>query len=156
VSAAEPGYEVRAATAADADAVLEMYEWLFEAPGAPPPNWEETAGRERLLATIEGEGSEMLVALDDGELVGFCSAYIDLLSIRYGPRCWVEDLAVDPDQRSNGVGSALLAAARAWATDQGASHLQLVSAEARTDAHRFYEREGGGFRAISFVWGLGR
>ena len=68
---------------------------------------------------------------DDGAIVGFCTAYLDLLSVRYGLRCWVEDLAVDPDRRSRGIGAALLAAAREWAAARGASHLELDSAEAR-------------------------
>ena len=31
---------------------------------------------------------------------------------------------------------------RGWARERGATHLELDSAEARLDAHRFYEREG--------------
>jgi GNAT superfamily N-acetyltransferase len=154
MSDAGSGYEVRAAGAHEADAVLAMYEWLFAPPGAPPPGWDPAAGHERLLATIAGEGSEILVALDDGRLIGFCSAYIDLLSIRYGPRCWVEDLAVDPERRSKGIGAALLDAAKDWARGAGATHLELDSALARTDAHRFYEREGGAGQSYSFHWPL--
>ena len=66
------------------------------------------------------------------------------------------DLAVDPDLRSRGIGATLLAAARQWAAGRGASHLELDSAETRTDAHRFYEREGAADRSICFGWhGLG-
>jgi len=148
--------EIRAATDADADAFLAGYEWLFAPPGAPPPDWDPTAGRERLLATIAGDDSIALLADADGRVVGICTAYLDLLSVRYGLRCWIEDLAVDPDFRSGGVGARLLGRAREWAVEHGASHLELDSGEARTDAHRFYDREGAGIRAISFGWhGLG-
>ena len=87
-------------------------------------------------------------------LIGLCTAYQDLHSVRYGYRAWVEDLAVDPERRSQGVGKALLDAAKAWARERGATHLELDSAEARADAHRFYEREGAGYRSISFGWEL--
>ena len=40
------------------------------------------------------------------------------------------------------------------ARERGATHLELDSAEARTDAHRFYEREGAAHRSISFGWDL--
>ena len=41
-----------------------------------------------------------------------------------------------------------------WARDRGATHLELDSAESRVDAHRFYEREGAGYRSVSFGWEL--
>ncbi len=91
---------------------------------------------------------------DGGTLVGFCTGYQDLHSVRFGYRVWVEDLAVDPEHRSRGVGKALLDAAKGWARERGATHLELDSAEARTDAHRFYEREGAGDRSICFGWDL--
>ena len=61
---------------------------------------------------------------------------------------------VDPERRSLGIGKALLDAAKAWGRERGATHLELDSAEARADAHRFYEREGAQYRAISFGWQL--
>ncbi len=91
---------------------------------------------------------------DDGALIGICTAYQDLHSVRYGYRVWVEDLAVDPGRRSQGVGKALMDAARDWARERGATHLELDSALARTDAHRFYEREGADYKSFSFGWEL--
>jgi GNAT superfamily N-acetyltransferase len=74
--------------------------------------------------------------------------------VRFGRRCWVEDLAVDPESRSQGIGAALLAEARRWAEARGATHLELDTAEARTDARRFYERERPSWRSISYAWRL--
>jgi hypothetical protein len=48
----------------------------------------------------------------------------------------------------------MLDAAKGWARERGATHLELDSALARTDAHRFYEREGAGARSYSFQWQL--
>ena len=89
-----------------------------------------------------------------GRILGLCTAYQDLHSVRFGYRAWVEDLAVDPERRSLGIGKALLDAAKAWGRERGATHLELDSAEARADAHRFYEREGAQYRSISFGWEL--
>jgi GNAT superfamily N-acetyltransferase len=147
---------IREAGEADIEAFLDGYEWLFAAPGSRPQDWERAVAGERLRETIGSDGSLALLADADGGVVGICTAYIDLLSIRYGLRCWVEDLAVDPGFRSAGIGARLLDRAREWATERGATHLELDSGEARVDAHRFYEREGAGIRAISFGWhGLG-
>jgi GNAT superfamily N-acetyltransferase len=96
----------------------------------------------------------VLVAENAGMLAGFCTAYLELNSVRFGQRCWVEDLAVDPERRSQGTGGSLLGAALAWARSAGASHLELDSALARHDAHRFYEREGGTRQSYTFGWEL--
>lgn len=149
-------FEVRPARLDEADAVLAGYEWLFAPPGSRPASWNPDWARIALLDAIDSDSSNVLIAVAGERVVGICTAYLDLLSVRYGLRCWVEDLAVDPESRSLGIGSALLTAAREWATARGASHLELNSAAARTDAHRFYAREGAGDPAFSFEWhGLG-
>jgi len=74
--------------------------------------------------------------------------------VRYGQRCWVEDLAVDSDRRSGGVGGALLDAASEWARERGATHLELDSGLARTDAHRFYERRDPDLVGYCYSWWL--
>lgn len=74
--------------------------------------------------------------------------------MRFGQRCWVEDFAVDPQQRSKGVGAVLLSAVKEWARGCGATHLELDSGLARVDAHRFYEREGGTRQSYTFGWEL--
>ncbi|MEK8108743.1 hypothetical protein NKG94_35185 [Micromonospora sp. M12] len=51
-----------------------------------------------------------------------------------------------------GVGSDLLATARAWAHEQGADYVFLESGLARTEAHRFYVREGATHAAAAFRW----
>lgn len=66
----------------------------------------------------------------------------------------MEDLAVHPEHRSEGIGKALLDGARDWARGRGASHLELDSGDARTDAHRFYEREQPAWRSRAFGYVL--
>jgi len=136
--------------------VIAAYEWLFAPPGSSqPPDWDVRRAAVALRAAIASHDACVLIAEESGTtLVGFCTAYQDLHSVRFGYRAWVEDLAVDPRHRSRGVGKALLDAARAWARARGATHLELDSAEARTDAHRFYEREGAQYRSVCFGWEL--
>jgi GNAT superfamily N-acetyltransferase len=131
-----------------------MYEWLFEPPGSRPPSWDPERAREALLEAMAAKRSAVLVAERGDGLVGFCTAYLDLDSVRFGLRCWVEDLAVDPGHRSEGVGARLLDEARAWARAEGATHLELDTAEVRSDAQRFYERERPSGRSISYAWKL--
>ena len=134
--------------------MIGCYEWLFASPGSTPDSWDPARARRALIGAIEGENSVALVALADGDLVGLCTAYLDLDSVRFGRRCWVEDLAVHPERRSEGIGKALLDAAKGWARERGGTHLELDTAETRTDAQRFYEREQPAWRSISYSWQL--
>ena len=146
---------IRAAELGEEGAVVPLYEWLFAPPGSQPGSWDSKRAAVALKEAITSHDAVVLVAeARDGELVGFCTGYQDLHSVRFGYRAWVEDLAVHPDRRSEGIGKALLDAAKGWARERGATHLELDSAEARTDAHRFYEREGAAYRSYSFGWEL--
>jgi GNAT superfamily N-acetyltransferase len=145
---------IRLAREDEIDRVLPLYESLFEPPVSRPETWEEGRAARALGEAIRSTDSAVWVAEREGRLVGVCTAYLDLHSVRFGPRCWVEDLAVDPEARSQGIGGALLAEARRWAEAEGATHLELDTAEARTDAQRFYEREDPSWRSISYAWRL--
>jgi GNAT superfamily N-acetyltransferase len=145
---------IRLAREEEIDRVLPLYESLFEPPASRPETWEEGRAARALGEAIRSADSAVWVAERDGRLLGVCTAYLDFHSVRFGPRCWVEDLAVDPEARSQGIGGALLAEARRWAEAEGATHLELDTAEARTDAQRFYERERPSWRSISYAWRL--
>jgi GNAT superfamily N-acetyltransferase len=145
---------IRSARPEDAQRILAAYAWLFAPPGSQPPTWEPERALAALSALIDAKSSDAFVAEDGDELVGFCTVYRDISSVRFGPRAWVEDLAVHPGHRSRGVGKALLDAAKDWGRARGATHLELNSAEVRTDAHRFYMREQPSGRALNFGWQL--
>lgn len=72
--------------------------------------------------------------------VGVCRFYADAASLQ--TRCYVDDLVTDSTRRSLGVGAALIAAIRAEAAARGVETFQLDSGVQRTQAHKFYFREG--------------
>jgi GNAT superfamily N-acetyltransferase len=146
--------KVREAVPGEVERVLGMYEWLFALPGSVPPRWDPERARAAIADAISDQEAAVLVVEHRGDLLGLCTAYLDMNSVRFGPRCWVEDLAVSPAHRSKGVGKALLDAAKDWARQRGATHLELDSADAREDAHRFYEREDPSWRSVCFAWEL--
>jgi GNAT superfamily N-acetyltransferase len=59
---------------------------------------------------------------------------------------------VSPEHRSEGVGKDLLDEAKRWGRERGATHLELDSGVARTDAHRFYERELPDWESKQYSW----
>jgi len=129
-----------------------MYEWLFAPPGSPVPDWDPERAAAALRHAVSSDSAVVLIAVLEDRFVGLCTAYDELESVRFSRRVWVEDLAVDPEHRSRGIGKQLLDEAKRWAQARGASRLALDSGEARTDAHRFYEREHPSYRSISFGW----
>ncbi len=146
--------EIRAAEPGEETAIVSLYEWLFSPPGSTPSQWDPGRAEVALREAIDSYDSVVLVADDGGRLVGFCTAYEDMHSVRFGLRAWVEDLAIDPERRSEGIGKRLLDAAKAWARGRGATHLELDSSETRAGAHRFYERERPSWRSQCFGWEL--
>ncbi len=145
---------IREATPADIPQLVAAYDWLFAPPGTKPTHWDPAAAADRLTRVIPGPRTAVLVATEDDQIIAFCTLYLDIESVRFGQRCWLEDLAVSPTQRSTGVGSNLLKTAHQWAADHGATHLELDSANTRTDAHRFYNRHTPGALSTTFSWPL--
>ncbi len=133
---------VRAATLDDEAAVLALIEELFETPSARAPGYTTDRGQAGFHHAVLDPAVDVLLALDRDRIIGLASVYADILSIRFGPRCWLQDLVVTAGHRSRGAGKALLDAATEWARDRGCTHLELSSGAGRKDAHRFYLREG--------------
>ena len=134
---------IRCATPADEDAVLTLFEELFDPPGRRPRGYTRERGAAGFHHALANPDADLLLAVgEDGAIVGLASVYVDLESIRFGRRCWLEDLVVTARRRSRGIGRCLLDASTAWAREHRCTHLGLVSAAARKDAHRFYVANG--------------
>jgi len=146
--------DIRPATSSDEAQFLDLIEQLFDPPGARPPGYTRERGASGFRWAVEQPNADILLALDGQVLVGLASVYADIESIRYGRRCWLQDLVVRADRRSGGIGVVLLNAAAGWARARGCTHLELSSGGGRTEAHRFYEREGMS-RSFNFQMWLG-
>ncbi len=95
----------------------------------------------KLAALLADARNKILVAQLDGCLVGYLHLVdYDVLYAEHMKN--IMGIAVEPDCRRMGIGRALLAAGEAWAKENGASGVRLVSGEARTGAHQFYQSLG--------------
>ena len=65
----------------------------------------------------------------------------------------IHGLVVASAYRSSGIGTALVAAAEAWARERGAQRIVVRSRSTRERAHRFYERLGYDQEKVSHVFG---
>jgi hypothetical protein len=98
-------------------------------------------------------GGEMCVAAIGDEVVGV-AVFRCFENTHAGRKFYVDDLVTDAGHRSSGVGHALLAFLSRLALDRGGASIELDSGTHRTDAHRFYFREGFVITSFSFRKGL--
>ena len=146
---------IRPARFDDEAEALPLIEELFVAPGRKPADYTRERAQEGFRRAVADQGSDILLALDGVTLVGAATVYVDTLSIRYGLRCWVEDLVVLPSQRGGGVGRLLVDAATDWGRAHGCDFVQLHSGLGRKDAHRFYLANGMEQDSLVFTKRLG-
>jgi GNAT superfamily N-acetyltransferase len=132
--------EVREATVADWPAVSALLAEL----GRPDVRGasDEDFHRGRFEDYLARPDTAALVAVDDGDVVGFIDVeFRQRLNFRE-EQAWVPDLVVAEGSRSRGAGKALLGEALERSRERGCWSLTLESASWRARAHAFYEREG--------------
>lgn len=101
---------------------------------SPPPS------REYLTRIVNSEASRLLLAIEDGEILG--SMTLVVFAIPTGIRAWIEDVVVDGEARGKGVGNALNTEALKIAADMGVTTVDLTSRPSREAANRLYQRLG--------------
>ncbi|MCJ2185509.1 GNAT family N-acetyltransferase [Novosphingobium beihaiensis] len=100
------------------------------------------AARSFLKERFEHQQSIILMAIEDGEALGFTQLYPAFSSTRLARTLILNDLFVASDARKRGVGRALLDAARDYGNRIGAVRLSLSTAIGNTTAQRVYEDAG--------------
>jgi GNAT superfamily N-acetyltransferase len=83
-----------------------------------------------------------LIFIEDGDAVAAVSGFRVQNYLHSGKTLYVDDLVTAEDQRSKGLGEALMAWMENRARDQGCETFSLDSGTQRTGAHKFYFRVG--------------
>jgi ribosomal protein S18 acetylase RimI-like enzyme len=120
---------IRSALPTETEAVLR----LWAAADAEPSHTDDARSVRRL---IEHDSSALLVAEDDGEIVGSIIAGFD------GWRGSIYRLVVAPAHRRSGVGQRLLRSAESRLTAKGAVRLQAIVVESSPMATGFWRSSG--------------
>lgn len=97
---------------------------------------------ETALPQAMESASVVLVAETDSRIVGWVHGYETVLLQYPHPFVEIGGLVVDQEERSAGVGRALMEAIEKWAQARGIAEIRLRSNTARHHAHEFYERLG--------------
>lgn len=139
-------WRIRTATETDLPALLALYRLLDEEMVALQPEFFCVAPRDEtaLRRELAHPDHAFFLAEQGGQAVGF--AYVSyagwtpdsgsILPHRYAELC---DLAVAPQHRRRGVGTALIAAAKRWARDRRLEYLELNVLAQNSAAISLYE-----------------
>ena len=95
-------------------------------------------------AQLEDPDVAVLVADDDGDVIGYAFAAIegyDYMALR-GPAGVLHDIIVDPEHRGRGVGRLLLDATLAFFRSRGVPRVVLSTAEQNEAAQRLFASMG--------------
>lgn len=95
------------------------------------------------------QGARMALAVEKDEVLGL-AVYRWHENTSDGVKFYVDDLVTDEACRSKGIGHALIGHLERIARDLGASGLGLDSGTQRTQAHKFYFREGFVITSFNF------
>ncbi|MBV8659399.1 MAG: GNAT family N-acetyltransferase [Burkholderiales bacterium] len=101
------------------------------------------------MTGIFADGGEMILAADGEDVLGIAvfRVFRDTFS---GRRLYVDDLVTTATRRSQGAGKLMLDWLKQEARRRDVKNLLLDSGTQRTDAHRFYFREGLVVTAFNF------
>lgn len=125
--------EIKAPGLADAHAISA----LLDALGYPGT---EAFIERRIAQLIAHPDESLLVAVDDGEVIGVISLHFIPQLALSGDICRISYLCVSERARSQGVGAMLEECAVSLARQRGCDRIELHCHERRADAHRFYYR----------------
>lgn len=94
------------------------------------------------LSNLGNENIYYVIAETQGTPVGMASCHVQLLLHHVALVAEIQEMYVDSNLRSHGIGRQLIENIRHFAKSQGATQLEVTSNLTRLDTHRFYQREG--------------
>ena len=133
---------VRQATVGDLNAMLELLHVLFAI--ETDFVFDSNKQQEGLTRLLQSSGICVLVAEQERQVVGMCTAQLLVSTAEGGLKAIIEDVAVGKEWRRQGIGAKLLAAIEQWALKQGAKRLDLLADKSNTPALGFYRQLGWG------------
>lgn len=132
--------QIRPARADDLAQCVDLLDELFRLERDFAPDARRQMRGLSLL--LENDSARVLVADDDGEVVGMLSVQRLVSTAEGGSVGLVEDVVVPAVRRGQGIGRALMDAAEEWARRENLSRLQLLAERGNQPAQAFYQRLG--------------
>ena len=84
----------------------------------------------------------LVVAIDDGRIIGFASAVQYFHPDKPGPELWVNEVGVAPSHQKRGIGKAIVQAVLEVARNAGCSEAWVLTERNNQPARRLYKAAG--------------
>ena len=130
--------DIRVLTTADALGWRSLWDGYLAFYGVEIP--EEVTQKTFTRLTAEGAGMQGLIALEDGQPVGFAHLILHLCTWDIRPSCYLEDLFVLESARGRGVGGALLDRVVSFAKEASIGRVYWHTAATNAPARRLYDQ----------------
>jgi aminoglycoside 6'-N-acetyltransferase I len=108
-----------------------------------PDVFDDPIDRERADEFLAGPRHHLVVALEDGQLVGFISAVHYVHPDKSRPQLWINEVAVAPPYRRQGIGRRLMERLLDRGRELGCRQAWLGTDRSNTAARRLYAAAGG-------------
>ena len=140
---------IRSAAEDDFPSVLPLFRQLW-----PDKQIDEAALAKVFYRGITSDADELLCAVVNGAVVGFCAYAIVNNFWQEGSIAYIYAMVVDECHRGEGCGTQLIRASMETARRYGLKRIELDSGFPRLQAHSFYEKLGFEKRAYLFSYRL--
>ncbi len=127
---------IRQAELSDLDAILTIEEASFSGPWTKESFLSALSSEYVTVFAAEVFGTEVVGTEREARLVGFGCV------CTFAPECEIQNIAVHPDARGNGIGERLLSAMLRHGMEKGADTAFLEVRESNTPARTLYEKSG--------------
>ena len=128
--------QITMASKADIDQILKLQAQIYRVE-------KQTEGAEKSLEDqMADETCNIIVAKENGKVIGTATLYYINVAVRSRPYALVEGLVVDENHRSKGFGTSLFDKCVEIARAKNCYKIIFTSGTDRTNAHKFYESHG--------------
>jgi PhnO protein len=103
---------------------------------------------------LKDDKNYYILCVEDKQIVGFLSLYIDYQLHHAQKVATIEELVVNNKKRSGGIGKALVDAAIKQAKEKECEIIELTSGFDRDRAHQFYDKNGFEKSSYKFIKNL--
>lgn len=128
--------DVSKATEADADDILKLQTQIYRIESIYPN------AKESLKAQLQDKSCDVLVAKTNGQTIATATLYYIAVAARNSHYALLEGLVVNQSQRGKGCGTEFFKKCIETAKAKGCYKIIFTSGTDRTDAHKFYEKNG--------------
>lgn len=150
--------QIRFAQKKDREAVLNLLDELINDVSCKSGKPAYTFGREKQEAlyvqVIKRDDIKIFLAEENGKIIGMVNLFINPIMRRGCYMGHIEDFVVAESVRGKGIGTKLMTEVKKYCKENDINVIKLTSSMPLTDAHRFYEKNGGKFTEKMFRFEL--